>query len=165
MKRFLGLFLVLLLVSAWLTGCASAKFEVSELTITPNKVVAGETYTVSANISNVGDAVGVYTAILIINGIERATKDIAIVAGGTEEVSFTLVEETPGNYGIALNDVTASFDVIKLPSAQEMVDMVLQSIYNVETYQFDYDQTMHIKGEENRKPFETNITYGEVGWI
>ena len=154
----------LLVISLIFTvGCASAKFEVSQLTITPNKVLAGETFTVSAKISNVGDAVGAYTAVLTINGIERATKDIAIIAGGTDEVSFTLVEDTPGNYAIVLNGMTASFDVIKLPSAEGIVDRVLQSIYDINTYQFDLDMTMNAQAEYKGEAFEANMTLDMSG--
>jgi len=48
----------------------------------PSQVVPGETFTVSAEIMNVGGADGVYTATLTVNGTEVATKDIAVAAGG-----------------------------------------------------------------------------------
>lgn len=155
MWRNLGLCLALVIVGS-LIACASAKFEVSQLSVTPSKVFVGDNYTVQAKVSNVGNKVGAYTAVLMINGIERSKKDIAIVAGGTEEVGFTLTEEAPGNYAIVLADKSVVLEVVKVPTAQEIVSQVLKSIYSVETYQFDVDMVINIRGEENQKPFDSN---------
>lgn len=133
-------FLVIGLVST--VGCASAKFEVNQLTITPSKVVAGETFTVTAKISNVGDAVGVYSAVLTINGIERATKDIAIIAGGTQELVFTLEEENPGNYRIALADKTLEFDVIKILTFEQQREATVEYLRAYNEIDNDLDSVL-----------------------
>ncbi len=153
MKIFLGLLLVLILVSGGLTGCASAEFEVSQLTITPSQVATGEDFTVSAEITNVGDADGIYTATLTVNNIERATRDITVAAGMTEIVSFTLTEENSGSYNIALNDMTV---LLRLPSVDEIVDDVIQALYGVDTYQYDMEINMNIAGVVDDE--EGNVT-------
>jgi len=163
MKRLLLVLLAVILVLGGLAGCTRAEFEVSRLTITPSQVVLGEAFTVSAEIKNVGGADGVYTAKLKVNGIEVATKDIAVASGATEKVSFTLTEETPGSYDIALNNTTASFTVLKLPSADEMVDGVIQSMYDVSTYQFDLGMTMDMAGEAEGEAFEGTMTIDSSG--
>ncbi len=163
MKRFLGMLLIVILILSGLTGCARAEFEVSPLNITPNEVISGETCTVSAEIKNVGGADGIYTAKLTINGTEVATKDIAVASEGTEKVLFTLTEETPGSYGVALNDMTASFTVLKLPSADEIVKGVIQSMYDVDTYQFDLDVNMDMAVEAEGEAFKTTVIIGSSG--
>lgn len=163
MKKFLGVLLAVILVLGGLAGCASAEFEVSQLTITPSQVAASEEFTVSAEITNVGDADGVYTARLTVNGTEVATKDIMVASGVTEKVSFTLTEETPGSYDVALNDMTASFTVLKVPSVEEIIDSVVQSLYEVNTYQFDLDMTIDMEGEAEGEAFELTMSIDASG--
>ncbi len=160
MKRFLGVLLAGTLVLGGLAGCAQAEFKVSPLTITPSQVVPGEPFTASAEITNVGNADGVYTATLTVNGTEVATKDIAVAAGGTEQVSFTLTEETPGIYEIALNDITVS---LKLLSTDEIVRNAIQSMYKVDTYQFDMKIIMNMSGVVDDEEVDVKINIDSNG--
>ncbi len=162
MKRFLGVLLVLVLVSGGLTGCASAKFEVSQLTITPSQVATGEDFTVSAEIINVGDADGIYTATLTVNNIERATRDIAVAAGMTETVSFVLTEESSGNYNITLNDMTVLLSIL---SADEIVEGVTQSLYEIDTYQYDMSVTIDIVGVVDDEEGELTFSIDSNGTV
>ena len=162
MKRFLGVLLVLILVSGGLTGCASAEFEVSQLTITPSQVATGEDFTVSAEIINVGDADGIYTATLTVNNIERATRDITVAAGMTETVSFVLTEESSGSYNIALNDMTVLLSIL---SADEIVEGVTQSLYEIDTYQYDMSVTIDIVGVVDDEEGELTFSIDSNGTV
>ncbi len=162
MKRFLGVLLVLILVSGGLTGCASAEFEVSQLTITPSQVATGEDFTVSAEIINVGDADGIYTATLTVNNIERATRDITVAAGMTETVSFVLTEESSGSYNIALNDMTVLLSIL---SADEIVEGVTQSLYEIDTYQYDMSVTIDMVGVVDDEEGELTFNIDSNGTV
>jgi len=167
--------LVVILILGGLAGCAKpapppapvpaqrAEFEVTPITITPNEVATGESLTVSAKVTNVGGADGVYTAKLTINGTEVATKDIAVASGATETVSFTLTEETPGNYMVALNNLTGSFEVLKLPSAQEIVGSVITALDDRKSYEFEMDMSLDGAGKFGGEPVETAMTLAASG--
>lgn len=88
MKRHVSALLAGILIVAGLAGCARAEFEVRQISVRPALITAGESFIVSANIVNTGDADGVYTATLTVDGIEVATKDIAIAADTVKEMSF-----------------------------------------------------------------------------
>ena len=68
---------------------ATAEFEVTSLVLAPTEVVVGEAVSVKADITNVGEAEGTYTATLTVDGKVADTKEIMVGAGATETVSFT----------------------------------------------------------------------------
>jgi len=162
MNRFSGVLLTLILVFGCLTGCSSAEFEFSELTITPSQAVAGEEFIVSAKITNVGNADGIYTARLIVNGTEAATKNVAVLAGTTEIVTFNITEENPETYSISLGNMTQS---LKLLSVDEIVDSVIQTMYQVDTYQFDVTMAIKMSGPIDGKESDETIDIGLSGTV
>lgn len=92
---------------------AKAEFQVDSIEIDAVAVVEGESVVVSVGINNISEADGVYTAILKINGVEEAQKDIHINAGASEMVTFELVEDAVGTYDVDVGGLTASYRVIK----------------------------------------------------
>jgi hypothetical protein len=91
------LILGLVLFSPKLTN-AAAKFEVSELTITPTFVTAGSedsSVNISAKITNTGDEAGPYTVELKIDGAIEATKDVTLAPEDTETVVFNISKGEP----------------------------------------------------------------------
>lgn len=142
-------------------GCASAKFEVIQLTITPSQVNSGESVGVNAAINNSGSADGVYNASLIINGIERETKKVAIRQNGTQEVAFTITEQTPGIYNVSIGDKTATYTVLKQPTGDEIADNTIKAMYDVKTYQFEQKLFIAIKGiiDDEEADLDINIQY------
>ncbi|MFC2033809.1 CARDB domain-containing protein [Chloroflexota bacterium] len=161
-KRLLVLPLILLIFTLSLTGCASAVFEISPITIHPSYVIPGETFTVNAEVTNVGDADGVYDAVLSINGAEVDTKTVPIISGATETVSFTFTEDTPGSYNISLNDVTT---ILEIPSADEIVDKVIQSMYEIDTYQYDMDMMISMSGVVDGESNDITIGLNTIGTV
>ncbi len=119
MKRYSGALLAGILMAGSLAGCARAEFEVRHINVRPTLITAGESLIVSANIVNTGDADGVYTATLTVDGIEVAAKDIAIASDTVKEMSFNLSWENPGSYTVAVGGIRASFTVVAMPSGDE----------------------------------------------
>lgn len=124
MKKFLGVLLVGLLVLGGLAGCARAEFEVRPLTITPGQIVAGESFTASTEITNVGGAEGTYVATLTMDGNITDTKEVTVAAGATEIVSFTCDVETPGTHSLELNGLSTTVTALK-PAEFEVVSLTV----------------------------------------
>ena len=88
-----------------------AKFALSDLSISPSEVKAGESVTISATVTNSGGSSGSYTAILKINGGQVETKSITLNAGESQVVSFTVVKESTGTYTVELGGLAGTFTI------------------------------------------------------
>jgi hypothetical protein len=114
-RRFTSALLLVLLLFALSTGCASdapAEFTVSSLQITPTEPVTGQTITISADVHNSGDREGSYSSSLMINGATIDTKDVNVAGGATETLSFSISAEMPGTYGVEMAGLTGTFTVL-----------------------------------------------------
>ena len=90
---------------------APAEFRVSNLVVAPAEVEVGESVTLRADVENIGEVGGTYTATLKINGVEVETKDIVVAAADTEMILFEITEDAPGTYTVSLDGLTATFEV------------------------------------------------------
>ncbi len=54
---------------------------------------------------------------------------------------------------------------VELPSAQEIVDGVIESFDNIRTYQFDMDVTMDMAGEAEGEALEQTVTMDNSGTL
>jgi S-layer protein (TIGR01567 family) len=88
-----------------------AIFEVSNLTVNPKEVGAGKNATISANISNIGNAAGNYSAVLYVNNNTTDSKEVYVDVGGNKTVTFAHSEEKPGNYTAKLGEQTVKYTV------------------------------------------------------
>ncbi|MFH1003219.1 MAG: CARDB domain-containing protein, partial [Chloroflexota bacterium] len=87
-------------------------FSVGGLSISPTSVRSGQRVTISALVTNSGDAAGSYEVVLKINGVTEGTQEIALDAGQSQEVTFTTQKDTPGSYAVDVNGANGSFQVI-----------------------------------------------------
>lgn len=92
-------------------------FSISNLTITPNQVKAGEPVTISAIVSNNGSQAGRYSVVLRINGLVENITEIALPPGGSQATTFTVIKEDGGEYYAELDGLGGSFIVIPLVPA------------------------------------------------
>jgi len=92
---------------------ATAEFEVTSLVLAPTEVVAGEAVSVKADVTNVGEVEGSYTATLTVDGKVTSTKEITVGAGATETVSFTYSQDAVGTYSLRLDGLTTTLEVLK----------------------------------------------------
>lgn len=95
---------------------ASAEFEVTSLDVTPQLITQrGETATITAEVRNIGGAEGTYAAVLTVNGANIETKQVALAAGASQTINFSLVEDTIGTYEIGIGGMSTTLTVQPVP--------------------------------------------------
>jgi len=95
-------------------------FEVISLKVTPSEVIDGDRVDIMAQVKNQDDKDGVYNAILTIDGVEVEKKSITVASGATENVTFSLLKEKPGNYKITLGGASSTLTVKEKVVAKEV---------------------------------------------
>lgn len=80
-----------------------AEFTVSNLTIVPPSMNAGETATATADVSNTGEVESSCLVRMLVDGVQVETKKIVMAPGTTQAVAFTLTKDTAGLYEIDIN--------------------------------------------------------------
>ncbi len=102
-----------------------AIFSISNLTITPNQVKAGEPITISAIVSNNGSEAGRYSVVLRINGLVENITELALPPGGSQATTFTVIKDIGGDYYTELDGLGGAFIVIPLVPANFSVSNLL----------------------------------------
>jgi hypothetical protein len=92
-----------------------AMMEITELNVLPDEIVAGELVEINAVVTNTGDQVGDYEAVLKINDQLKSIKNTSIEAGDMQIISFNLPYCLPGDYVATINGVSKSFTVYEVP--------------------------------------------------
>jgi hypothetical protein len=117
-KRLLTLLgsicLILVSTTLLLPACAEkeeAAFEVISLNVEPTEVTAGETVSITAEVSNTGGSEGTYAAVLTVDGATVETKQVTLAAGASQTVTFSLAKDNPGTYEIGVDGLTSSLTV------------------------------------------------------
>lgn len=90
---------------------APASFTVSDLKVSPTSVKPGEQVTITATIANSGGTESSYNAVLKINGVDEAQKQVTLGPKGKQEITFTTSQETAGSYDVNVGDTSGSFKV------------------------------------------------------
>ncbi len=88
-----------------------AEFSVSGAKASPASSLPGKDITISIKVSNTGGTQGSYVVILKVNGVTESSKTVEVPAGSEQSVSFTVNEDTPGNYLVDINGVKTSFQI------------------------------------------------------
>ena len=88
-----------------------ASFTVTDLSINPSEVSIGETVTISAVVTNTGDLTGTREVILKINGVEVKVREVEVIGGDGERVSFSVIPDAAGTYTIEIEALNGSFVV------------------------------------------------------
>ncbi|MBA7695727.1 hypothetical protein ES703_104362 [subsurface metagenome] len=94
---------------------APVSFAISDLSVTPSEVKLAEQVKISAVVTNIGGSEGSYTVVLKINGAEEAKKEVALGAGKSETVTFTISKDTEGSYTVNIDGNLGQFTVIVPP--------------------------------------------------
>ena len=102
-------------------------FSMSNLTITPNQVKAGEPVTISAIASNNGSEAGTYSVVLRINGMVENIIDLMLSPGASQATTFTLIKDTGGEYYTEIDGLSGVFIVIPLVPANFSVSNLIIS--------------------------------------
>jgi hypothetical protein len=109
MLSHLSLFAIL----ATVTEPATAKFEVSTLTISPSQAQPNQEITISLNVTNTGGKSGDYNLELKVDGKVNSTKQVTIAPGTIQTVTFTVAEDTVGKHQVEVAGLAGEFDVVK----------------------------------------------------
>lgn len=93
-----------------------AAFEVSNLSVTPAEVEAGEGVRVTVDVANVGELASEYALSLRVNGVVEYSPTITLAGGETRKVVFTVVRNVAGTYEVEIGGMLSSFTVAQLPT-------------------------------------------------
>ena len=93
------------------TAAIPASFTVYNLKISPASVKPGEMVTISATVTNNGGTSGSYNAVLMINDIEQAEKQVTLGPKQEQEISFTATQDTASIYKVVIGNADGSFEV------------------------------------------------------
>ena len=106
----LGLLIIGVLISC---ACTTMEVDVGPLSIQDSEIVAGESFTVEASVTNTGENDGTFTASIRLDEKVVDKKRVSIAAGATEIVRFDCIAETPGTHTLKLEDSSAIFTALK----------------------------------------------------
>lgn len=96
-----------------------ARFILSDLTILPSEVEAGESITISVKVANEGEEDGTYTIQLKINNETIDTETISLSGGESKVVKFTYTIMHPGTYAIEVDGLKRTLNVAEhMPPGQ-----------------------------------------------
>jgi hypothetical protein len=100
-------------VLAKLEGPAPAKFEVSNLSVSPSQIQLNQEVAISVNVANTGGKNGDYGLELTVDGKVKSTTRVTVAAGSSQIVKFTIKGDTVGKHQVELAGLTGEFEVIK----------------------------------------------------
>jgi uncharacterized protein (DUF58 family) len=89
----------------------AAEFEVSDLTITPERVKQGQPISIGFVVTNIGERPGVYQATLMIKNIPEVSEEIQMEEGETKQITFNIIKDTAGFYPVSLEHMSGRFVV------------------------------------------------------
>jgi len=88
-----------------------AELRLTNLGISRTEAEVGETITVSATATNIGDEAGDFSLELFVNNEKRETRSLQLGSGETKTVQFEVVENAEGTYVVKLGTLTTSFRI------------------------------------------------------
>ncbi|HJH29111.1 MAG TPA: S-layer protein, partial [Methanosarcinaceae archaeon] len=90
-----------------------AKFEFSNLVMSPLEVKLGKDVTITLNASNNGKAEGDYNVDLMINGNLTESKTVTLAVDESTTIEFTVAKDEPGTYLVEANGLSGTFEVLE----------------------------------------------------
>ncbi|HJH30652.1 MAG TPA: S-layer protein, partial [Methanosarcinaceae archaeon] len=90
-----------------------AKFEFSNLVISPLEVKAGKDVTITLNASNTGTADGDYNVDLMINGNLTESRQVTLAMDESTTIEFTVAKDEPGTYLVEVHGLSGDFEVLE----------------------------------------------------
>ncbi len=91
----------------------AAKFEFTNLAITPLDIKQGKEATFNVDVRNTGTAEGSYTVDLKVNDTIVGTQTITLAIGESQTLSFKHAEKEPGTYVVKVADLTTTYEVFE----------------------------------------------------
>jgi hypothetical protein len=88
-----------------------AQWALTDLSVNPDRVRAGQRVSVTAYLKNVGEADGSYSAALTLNGAVIGNRTVSLRSGRDARVAFTFRSPAAGTYPLTLGHLTAQLTV------------------------------------------------------
>ena len=128
-----------------------AEFVVTDLTINPNAVIAGEPVTIAVTVTNVGEEKGTYVVNLNIEGILRETTEVTLSGGGAKVVEFEVTETQGGTFNVEVDNQEGTYSVES--SVEASADIVIYRMF-VTPYEVWEGDTVTIKAKADNQANE-----------
>ncbi len=125
MKKLLVILCMVMVAGTMFAGCPSgndggssgggggnggtltpASFQISNLTIAPSEITAGDEITLTVTVANSGGQQGTYQLTLKIDSITVEGKSVTLSGNSSENVSFTAVINEAGDHQIEINSLS-----------------------------------------------------------
>lgn len=90
-----------------------AKFEFSNLVVSPLEVKMGKDVTITLDASNTGKAEGEYNVDLMINGNLTESRTVTLAVDESTIIEFTVAKDEPGTYLVEVNGLSGTFEVLE----------------------------------------------------
>jgi hypothetical protein len=101
-------------VLAKLKEPSPAKFEVSNLTISPPQARLNQEVDISIDVTNTGEKNGDYSLELKVDGVVKSNKQLTVAGGKSQTINFTITGDAVGKHGIQINGLVSEFEIIKI---------------------------------------------------
>jgi uncharacterized protein (DUF58 family) len=102
-------------------------FSVGNLQITPNRVKEGDQVTITAAVTNRGNAAGQYSVVLRIGNVVDSISELTIEPGNSQTATFNVVRDTPGEYYVEADGLRGMFTVVqRKPASFKISHLVIQ---------------------------------------
>lgn len=90
-----------------------AKFEFSNLVISPLEVKMGKDVMITLDASNTGKAAGDYNIDLMVDGNLTGSQEVTLAVGNSTTIEFIVVKDEPGTYLVEVNGLSGTFVVLE----------------------------------------------------
>lgn len=115
-------------VLAKLQEPAPAKFEVSNLTVSPSQAQLNQEVTISLNVANTGRKSGDYNLELKVDGTAMSTKQVTVAPGTSQTVNLTVTEDTAGKHQVEVAGLGGEFEIVKTAKTSQINWWLIGSI-------------------------------------
>lgn len=92
-------------MSEWTAAAKRPRLNVTDSSVTLRTATTDEVVTIQVFVTNTGGTDGVYEAQLLLNGEPVEQRERTVPDGGTVAVSFERTFDSPGRYGVQVNDL------------------------------------------------------------
>jgi len=120
-----------------------AEFEVSDLSVTPSEIDAGDDVSVSMTVSNVGEESGSHTIEVKVDGVLVDSGTVTLDGGASTTVSFTVTSSIAGSHAVAVDGVSGSFSVRAPPEPPEPAEFEISDL-TVSPSTVEVDETVTV---------------------
>lgn len=92
-----------------------SEFSVYGLTFSPPEAEINQTITISVKVSNVGEGPGNCTVVLEVDGVNRTSETVHVLAGENTTVEFAVSESVAGTYNVKIGSLIGAYTFTSTP--------------------------------------------------